>query len=319
MKIVILDGHALNPGDLSYDGLKQFGEVTIYRHTDTEAEAIQRIGEHEIVLVNKVPITESILEACPNIKLICVQATGYNVVDCEACSRRGIPVTNVPTYGTAAVAQFTLALMLELCHRIGYHDQAVHNGKWCECSSFCFWDTPQMELAGKTLGIIGFGRIGQAVARLGRAFGMQILSYSRTVHPEYQELADCVDLDTLLTNSDFISLHCPLSEENAKMIDASAIAKMKDGAVLLNTARGGLMDEAAVADALSSGKLRAAAVDVVSEEPMRRSNPLLTAPNCIITPHMAWAPIESRQRIIDCTVRSIQGFLNGKPVNTVNM
>lgn len=318
MKIVILDGHALNPGDLSYDCLKQFGEVTIYPHTDTEDETIRRIGDHEIILLNKVPITESILQACPNIKLICVQATGYNVVDCEACARRGIPVTNVPTYGTAAVAQFTLALMLELCHRIGYHDQAVHNGKWCECSSFCFWDTPQMELAGKTLGIIGFGRIGQAVAKLVKAFGMQILTYSRTVRPEYRELAECVDLDTLLASSDFISLHCPLSEENAKLINASSIAKMKNGAVLINTARGGLLDEAAVADALASGKLGAAAVDVVSEEPMLRNNPLLSAPNCIITPHIAWAPKESRQRLLDCVVENIRSFLAGTPQNVVN-
>lgn len=318
MKIVILDGHALNPGDLSYDCLKQFGEVTIYPHTDTEDETIRRIGDHEIILLNKVPITESILQACPNIKLICVQATGYNVVDCEACARRGIPVTNVPTYGTAAVAQFTLALMLELCHRIGYHDQAVHNGKWCECSSFCFWDTPQMELSGKTLGIIGFGRIGQAVAKLAQAFGMRILTYSRTVRPEYQELVSCVDLDTLLGSSDFISLHCPLTEENAKLINSASIAKMKDGAVLINTARGGLLDEAAVADALSSGKLGAAAVDVVSEEPMDQNNPLLYAPNCIITPHIAWAPKESRQRLLNCVVENIRCYLAGTPQNVVN-
>lgn len=318
MKIVILDGHALNPGDLSYDCLKQFGEVTVYPHTETEAEAIARIGDHEIVLLNKFPITETILEACPGIKLICVQATGYNVVDCEACARRRIPVTNVPTYGTAAVAQFTLALMLELCHRIGYHDHAVHQGRWCESSSFCFWDTPQMELAGKTLGIIGFGRIGQAVAALGRAFGMHILTYSRTLRPEYQKLAECVDLNTLLENSDFISLHCPLSEENAKMINSAAIARMKDGAILINTARGGLLDEAAVADALSSGKLRAAAVDVVSEEPMCRNNPLLSAPNCIITPHIAWAPKESRQRLLNCVVENIRSFLEGTPQNVVN-
>ena len=318
MKIVVLDGRALNPGDLSYDCLKQFGEVTLYQHTDTEAETIRRIGDHEIVLINKVPITETILNACPNIKLICVQATGYNIVDCAACARRGIPVTNVPSYGTAAVAQFTFALMLELCHRIGHHDHAVHAGKWCECSNFCFWDTPQMELAGKTLGIIGFGRIGQSVAKLAHAFGMQVLAYSRTVRPEHRELADCVDLDTLLANSDFITLHCPLLEENAKMINASAIAKMKDGAVLINTARGGLLDEAAVAAALASGKLRAAAVDVVSEEPMRRNNPLLSAPNCIITPHIAWAPKESRQRLLDCVVENIRCFLAGTPQNVVN-
>lgn len=319
MKIVILDGRALNPGDLSYDVLKQFGEVAIYQHTDSEEETIRRIADHEIVLVNKVPITEAVLSACPNIRLICVQATGYNVVDCEACSRRGIPVTNVPAYGTAAVAQFTFALMLELCHRIGHHDHAVHQGKWCECINFCFWDTPQMELGGKTLGIIGFGRIGQAVAKLGQAFGMNVLAYSRSQRPEYAHLAEYTDLDTLLARSDIVTLHCPLFENNRQMINADSISGMKDGAILINTARGGLLDEKAVADALVSGKLKAAAVDVVSEEPMRRNNPLLTAPNCIITPHIAWAPKESRQRLLDCVVENIRCFLSGTPQNVVNI
>ena len=185
MKIVILDGYALNPGDLSYEPLRQFGELTIYDRTDTEDEAIARIADSEIVLVNKLPVTERLLDACPSIRLICVQATGYNTVDCAACARRGIPVTNVPTYGTAAVAQFTFALMLELCHRVGHHDALVHAGRWESCGSFCFWDTPQMELAGKTLGIVGFGRIGQAVANIARAFGMNVLSYSRTRRPGF--------------------------------------------------------------------------------------------------------------------------------------
>lgn len=318
MKIVVLDGQALNPGDLSYDCLKQFGEITIYQRTDSEAEAIVRIADSEIVLVNKVPITEAILDACPNIRLICVQATGYNVVDCAACAKRSIPVTNVPSYGTAAVAQFTMALMLEICHRIGHHNHVVHQGKWCACSSFCFWDTPQMELSGKTLGIIGFGRIGQAVAKLAKAFDMNVLVYNRTVREEHRFLADCVDLETLYAESDFISLHCPLFQDNAEMINKESIAKMKDGAILINTARGGLLNEWDVAQALMSGKLRAAAVDVVLEEPMKQENPLLTAPNCIITPHMAWAPKESRQRLLDCVVENIRGFLNGKPQNVVN-
>ena len=319
MKIVVLDGRALNPGDLSYDCLKQFGEVTLYEHTASEAETIRRIADHEIVLVNKVPITESILSACSNIKLICVQATGYNIVDTAACARRGIPVTNVPAYGTSAVAQFTFALMLELCHRIGHHDHAVHQGKWCECSNFCFWDTPQMELSGKTLGIIGFGRIGQAVAKLAIAFDMRVLAYSRTVHPELGDLADFVELDTLLAQSDFISLHCPLFKDNANLINSTTIEKMKNGAFLINTARGGLVDETAVTKALISGKLGGAAVDVISEEPMRRENPLLSAPNCIITPHIAWAPKESRQRLLDCVVENIRCFLSGKPQNVVNL
>lgn len=318
MKIVILDGRALNPGDLSYDCIRQFGEVTLYERTNSETETIARIGDSEIVILNKVPITEAVLSACPNIKLICVQATGYNVVDCDAARRRNIPVCNVPSYGTAAVAQFTFALMLELCHRIGYHDHLVHLGKWCESEMFCFWDTRQMELAGKTLGIVGFGRIGQAVAKLANAFGMHVLACSRTEYPECRELAEYVDLDTLLTQSDIVSLHCPLFPETKKIINTDSIAKMKDGAILINTARGGLLDESAVANALAAGKLSGAAVDVVSEEPMNADNPLLTAPNCIITPHMAWAPTESRQRLLDCVVENIRCFLLGKAQNVVN-
>ena len=314
MKITVLDGYALNPGDLSYDCLKQFGELTVYPRTDTEEEAIRRIGDSEIILINKVPVTESLLAACPSIRYIGVQATGYNVVDCEACRKRGIPVTNVPSYGTAAVAQFTIALLLEVCHRIGHHDNRVHEGAWPKCGSFCFWDTPQMELAGKTIGIVGYGRIGQAVGALAKAFGMNVLVYSRSQKTD----AAYVDLDTLLRESDVISLHCPLFPDTEKMINEDALGKMKGGAILLNTSRGGLIDEAAVATALKSGKLRAAAVDVVSREPILEDNPLLSAPNCIITPHMAWAPIESRQRLLDCVVENIRGFLDGVPLNVVN-
>ena len=319
MKIVILDGRALNPGDLSYNCVSQYGEVTLYQHTDSKEETIDRIGDSEIVLTNKVPITEDILAACPQIRLICVLATGYNIVDCDAAARRGIPVCNVPSYGTAAVAQFTLALMLELCHRIGLHDNAVHDGKWCRTANFCFWDTPQMELGGKTLGIIGFGRIGQAVARLAKAFGMHVLAFSRTQRAIEPGLAEYADLDTLLAKSDFVSLHCPLFPETEKLINEDTIAKMKDGAFLINTSRGGVLDEQAVTDALKSGKLAGAAVDVVSQEPMKEDNPLLSAPNCIITPHIAWAPTESRQRLLDCVVENIRCFLEGHPQNVVNM
>ena len=318
MKIVILDGYALNPGDLSYDCLNQFGQVTVYPRTDTEAEAIARTGDSEIVLVNKVPITEALLAACPSIRYIGVQATGYNVVDCAAAKRRGIPVTNVPTYGTAAVAQFTMALLLDICHKVGHHDRLVHEGAWESCPVFCFWDTPQMELAGKTLGIIGFGRIGRATAAMAKAFGMNILACSRSECEEGRALGTYVDLDTLLRESDVVSLHCPLFPETEKMINAASIARMKDGAILLNTSRGGLIDEEAVAAALRSRKLRAAAVDVVTREPILGKNPLLTAPNCTITPHMAWAPIESRQRLLDCVTENIRSFLSGKPQNVVN-
>ena len=318
MKIVILDGYALNPGDLDYDCYRRFGEVTAYDRTGSEAEAIERIGDSEIVIINKTPITESLLAACPNIRLICVQATGYNVVDCEAARRRGIPVCNVPSYGTAAVAQFTMALLLEICHRVGYHDTLVHEGEWVRSENFCFWRTPQMELAGKTLGIIGFGRIGQAVGRLAKAFGMRVLAHSRTEYPEARVIAEYAPLERIWAESDVISLHCPLFPETEKLIRSETIGKMKDGVILLNTSRGGLVDEADLAAALHSGKLRAAAVDVVTAEPMQADNPLLTAPNCVITPHMAWAPIESRQRLLDCSVENIRCFLDGMPQNVVN-
>ncbi len=317
MKLVILDGHAVNPGDLSWDRFRQFGALTVYERTP-EGEAAAHIGDADVVMTNKTPITAQLLDACPNVKLICVLATGYNVVDCTAAAERGIPVCNVPDYGTASVAQFTFALLLELCHRVGLHDQAVHNGDWTACPDFCFWNTHQAELAGKTLGIIGFGRIGQAVAKIASAMGMQVLAYSRSRRPGLESLARYVDLETLLQQSDVISLHCPLTAKNIGMINRETISQMKDGVILLNTARGGLLVEQDVADALRSGKIRATAVDVVSYEPIRADNPLLTAPNCIITPHMAWAPIESRKRILDCTVQSIQAFLEGKPVNTVN-
>lgn len=319
MKIVILDATALNPGDLSYDCIHQFGNVTLYDRTEGEAQTIERIADNEILLVNKVPITEVILAACPNIKLICVQATGYNIVDVEACAKRGIPVTNVPSYGTAAVAQFTMALILEMCHRIGLHNHSVHQGDWVKSTNFCYWLTPQMELSRKTIGIIGFGRIGQSVARLAKAFGMHVLAFSRSQCEEGRALAEYVDLDTLLEKSDIVSLHCPQTAQTSNLINAETIAKMKDGAMLVNTARGGLVDEKALAAALKSGKLRYAAVDVVSQEPMRPDNPLLSTRKCIITPHIAWAPVESRQRLLDCVVENIRAFLNGTPQNVVNM
>ncbi len=317
MKIVILDGHAVNPGDLSWDCFKAFGDVAVYEFTQ-ENQILDRIKDAEIVMTNKTPLTEETFAACPGIKLVCVLATGYNVVDCDAAKRRDIPVCNVPAYGTAAVAQFTFSLLLEICNAVGHHNDAVHRGDWASSPHFCFWNTPQMELAGKTLGIFGFGRIGRAVGRIAKAIGMKVIAYNRSRHPEGEAIGEYVDLETLLAQSDIISLHCPLTSENTGIVNADTISKMKDGAILLNTARGGLLNEQDVADALRSGKLRFAAVDVVSREPIDPNNPLLSAPNCIITPHMAWAPIESRQRILDCTVRSIEGYLSGNPVNTVN-
>lgn len=318
MKIVVLDGYALNPGDLSWDFLKPFGDYTVYDRTP-EDQIISRIGDAEIILLNKTPISAAVLAACPSVKLICVLATGYNVVDCAAAKERGIPVCNVPDYGTAAVAQFTFALLLELCHQVGHHGQTVRDGKWCSCPDFCYWDTPQMELAGKTIGIIGFGRIGRAVGRIANAFGMKVIAYNRSQCEEGKAIGSYVNLEELLTTADIISLHCPLSAENTGIIHADSIAKMKDGVILINTARGPLVDEAAITAALESGKVRGFACDVVSSEPMKENNPLKSAPNCIVTPHMAWSPVESRQRIADCTERSIRAFLDGNPINTVNL
>ena len=317
MKIVILDGHALNPGDLSWDCFRRYGEVSFYDRTATEAETIQRLQNADVALLNKVPITEQVLRACPKLRLICILATGYNVVDCAAAAKRNIPVCNVPGYSTNSVAQFTIGLLLELCHQIGHHSEIVHQGKWSRCPDFCFWDTPQMELYGKTMGIIGYGSIGQAVRKIAEAIGMEVLVYTRTRYPD--KPAHYVELDTLLRQSDIVTLHCPLFPETKGMIDAAAIDKMKDGAVLLNAARGPLIDESAVAAALKSGKLRGAAVDVVETEPIPETSPLLTAPNCIITPHMAWAPLEARQRILDITMATIQSFLDGHVQNAVNL
>lgn len=317
MKIVSLDGQALNPGDLSWDCFREFGEFTVYPRTETTADTIARLQGVDIVLLNKVPITEEVLSACPDMKLICVLATGYNVVDCEAAKRRGIPVCNVPAYSTDAVSQFTFALLLELCNRVGHHDRLVHEGRWSNCPNFCFWDTPQMELAGKTMGIIGFGRIGQAVGRIAGAFGMKVLAYNRSQCETGRIIAEYTDLDTLLAKSDIVSLHLPLTAENTGMVNDRFLSKMKDGAILLNTARGGLIDEAALAGALASGKLSGAAVDVAAAEPIPADSPLLGAPNLIITPHMAWAPLETRRRILDITMDSIRGWLNGSPRNVV--
>ena len=317
MKIVITDGNAVNPGDLSWDFLNKYGQVVVYPRTPAEL-AEERLQGADIILINKTPITAALLDKCPTIKLICVLATGYNVVDCEAAKARGIPVCNVPDYSTNSVAQFTFSLLLELCNGVGHHDRQVHDGAWSRCPDFCFWDTPQLELAGKTIGIIGFGRIGRTVGRIARAFGMEVLAYNRSRCPEGEAIGTYVDLDTLLQHSDIVSLHCPLTPQTQGIINTQTLQQMKDGAILLNTARGPLLDETAVAEALRSGKLRGAASDVVSREPIDPANPLLGAPNCILTPHMAWAPIESRKRILTCTTASIEGFLAGHPVNTVN-
>ena len=320
MKIVILDGYTENPGDLSWEELEKLGEVTVHDRTDVhdEAEIIARIGEAEVVITNKTPISRAVLEACPSVGMIGVLATGYNVVDIAAAREKGIPVCNVPAYGTASVAQFAIAMLLEICHHVARHSDAVHAGRWTASRDWCFWDTPLIELSGKTMGIIGFGRIGQATARIARAMGMRILAHDPSPCDAGRELAAYVSLDELLAESDVIVLHCPLFPQTQGIICRESIAKMKDGVILLNNARGQLIVEQDLAEALRRGKVFAAALDVVSTEPIRADNPLLSAPNCIITPHISWAPKESRQRIMTCTAENVRAYLAGAPVNVVN-
>ena len=320
MKIVVLDGYTENPGDLSWGRLEELGEFIIYDRSSLtdEDEAIARIGEAEIVITNKTPITRRVLDSCPSIRYIGVLATGYNVVDYVYAAKKGIPVTNVPGYGTDTVAQFTFALLLEICHHVAHHSEAVHAGRWEQSPDFCFCDYPQIELAGKTIGIIGFGRIGQKVGTIAKAFGMKVLAHSPHEYESGKAIGTYVDLDTLLAESDVISLHCPLFPETEGIINQATIAKMKDGVILLNNGRGPLVVEQDLADALNSGKIQAAAVDVVSAEPIKGDNPLLTAKNCFITPHIAWATKEARQRIMDCAVNNVKAFLSGAPENVVN-
>ena len=311
MKIVILDGHVENPGDLSWEPLAQLGEVTVYDRTAPK-DVIARIGDAPIVITNKTVITREIFDACPAIRYVGVLATGYNVVDIAAAKERGIIVTNVPAYSTQAVAQFTMALLLEICHHVGRHSDSVHAGKWSACQDFAYWDYPLIELAGKTIGIIGYGRIGQATAKAAQALGMKVIAYSRHGQGE-----PYVPLEELYARADVISLHCPLTAENTGMINRETIAKMKDGVILLNTARGALINEADLREALLSGKVYAAAADVAAVEPIPADSPLLGLPNMIFTPHIAWACYETRQRLMDIAVDNVRQFLNGTPVNNV--
>lgn len=317
MKIVVLDGYTENPGDLSWDGLRALGELTVYDRTPPE-EAASRIQDAEIIVTNKVPVTRELLDQCPGIRYVSVLATGYNVVDLKATAERGIPVSNVPAYSTAAVGQFTIGMLLEICCQIGFHDRSVHSGDWAACPDFCYWKTPLMELAGKTMGIIGFGRIGRQTGAIARAMGMRVLAAGSRPCAEGEAIAEYVDLDTVLRQSDVISLHCPLFPETAGIINKDTIGKMKDGVILLNMARGPLIVEEDLAQALNSGKVYAAGMDVVSQEPIRPDNPLLTAKNCFITPHIAWASRECRQRIMDITCQNIRSFLEGNVQNRVN-
>ena len=320
MKIVVLDAFTENPGDLSWAPLEALGEVTIYDRTAyAESPLIaERIGDAEIVVTNKTPISRETLDKCPGVRMIAVLATCYNVVDYVYAGEKGIPVVNVPTYGTASVAQFAIALLLEICQHVAHHSEAVHAGRWENAVDWCFWDYPLIELAGKTMGIIGFGRIGQNTGRIAKALGMTVLASGSRETEAGRAIAEYVDRDELFARSDVVVLHCPLFPDTAGIINRDTIAKMKDGVILINNSRGGLIVEQDVADALNSGKIMAAGLDVVSTEPIRADNPLLRAKNCLITPHISWAPKEARQRILDITVDNIRAFLAGDPINVVN-
>jgi len=312
MKIVILDGYTLNPGDLSWDGFKALGNLTVYEYTPPE-RIEERMKDAEIVFTNKTPLTAETIRSAGKLRFIGVLATGYNVVDTAAARERGIPVTNIPTYGTTAVAQYVFALILEICHHVAHHNRQVQQGRWTNGRDFCFWDYPLIELAGKTLGIIGYGRIGRATAAIAKAFGLRVIAYDTRV-----DLPEIVTLDQLLAQSDIISLHCPLLPGTQGMINRASIAKMKKGVILVNTSRGPLINEADLREALLSGQVYAAAVDVVSQEPIQADNPLLGLSNCLITPHIAWAPKESRQRLMDIAVGNLVAFVRGNAQNVVN-
>ena len=319
MKIVILDGYTENPGDLSWGELEALGDLTVYDRTPhDEEEILKRIGDADAIYTNKTPISRATVETAPNLKFIGVLATGYNVVDVAAAKEKGVAVTNIPTYGTAAVGQFAIALLLEICHHVGHHSKAVHEGRWENNQDWCFWDYPLIERAGKTLGIIGFGRIGQTTGRIAKAMGMKVIAYDSVESDSGRAIGEYVTLDELLASSDVIALHCPLFPETQGIINKDSIAKMKDGVIILNNSRGPLIVEQDLADALNSGKVYAAGLDVVSTEPIKGDNPLLTAKNCFITPHISWAPKESRQRLMDIAVDNLRQFIAGTPVNVVN-
>ena len=321
MKIVVLDGYCENPGDLSWDGLGAMGELIVYDRTSLtdEAEIIARIGDAEIVYTNKTPVSRSTFDACPNIRMVSMLATGYNVVDVACARERNIPVCNVPVYGTYSGSQFAIALLLEICHHIGHHSDTVYAGKWADNPDWCYWDYPLIELQGKTYGLLGCGNIGVHTAEIARALGMQVITYDARPSDAGRAVAEYVTLDELFAQSDVLGLQMPLFPFNTGIINRENIAKMKDGVIIINNSRGQMVVEQDLADALNSGKVAAAGLDVVSTEPIRPDNPLLRAKNCIITPHMSWGARESRQKIMDCSVENLRAFLMGTPQNVVNL
>ncbi|MFA6110491.1 MAG: D-2-hydroxyacid dehydrogenase [Candidatus Latescibacterota bacterium] len=318
MRIVVLDGFTLNPGDNPWDEIAALGELIVYDRTPAD-QVGARAREAGIVLTNKTPVAGADLERLPDLRLISVLATGYNIVDVEAARRLGVRVANVPVYGTDAVAQFVFALLLEHCHHVARHDEAVRRGRWAEGEDFSFWETPLVELAGLKLGIVGFGRIGRRVGELGHAFGMEVLAcdLDRQRPPGYAPFAwrEC---DELFSEADVVTLHCPQTPENARFVNRELLGRMKPSALLINTARGGLIDEEALAEALGRGRPAAAAVDVVSREPIAPDSPLLNAPHLILTPHIAWATLSARRRLMRMTAANLRAFLEGRPINLVN-
>jgi glycerate dehydrogenase len=317
MKIVVLDGYTLNPGDISWDGLKKFGDVVIYDRTPTE-KIVERALEAQIVFTNKTPINEEALDSLTSLKFIGVLATGYNIVNIDAAKARGIVVANVPGYGTTSVVQLTFALLLELCHHVQRHSDAVRQGKWASSADWSFWDYPLMELAGKTIGIIGFGRIGQQVGDVATSFGMSIIGNSRHWSDQSQRKNfRWAEIPELLSQSDVVSIHCPLLPETKGLINKESIKKMKSCAFLLNTSRGPIIVDEDLADALNNDVIAGAGIDVLSVEPPSKDNPLFKTKNCIITPHIAWATKEARLRLMEITVGNLAAFIDGKPVNEV--
>lgn len=317
MKIVMLDAYTTNPGDLSWDNFRTLGDLTIYDRTPCE-KVIERAKDADIVITNKTPITKEIIDCLPNLKFIALMSTGYNVVDYVYLKEKGIPVSNIPSYSTDAVAQLVISFILELAMNVGLHSESVKNGEWSDCADFCYWKTPLMELSGKTLGIFGLGKIGRAVAERARAFGMNVVAFVPRIHGDEPDYIKLLSLDEMLSVSDVVSMHCPLTPETEGIVNEEFIAKMKDGAYFINTSRGTVVNENTLADALNSGKLGGAGLDVLSTEPPEKDNPLLSAKNCFITPHIAWASFETRKRLVGILYDNIEAFLNGKPQNVIN-
>jgi glycerate dehydrogenase len=317
MKIVVLDGHTLNPGDQSWDQVKALGEFTVYDHTPAD-QVVECAKDADVVLTNKVILDKALLNKLHKLQFVGVLATGYNIVDVEAARERGIPVTNVPTYGTQSVAQMVFAHLLNLTQHVAHHADTVKAGRWSVSPDFCYWDFPLIELAGLTIGIVGYGRIGRNVAAIAKAFEMQVLAYDAFVTDSGDPQVSMVDLDTLFAQSDVVTLHCPLTPETDKLVNAQRLLQMKPSAFLINTSRGPIVDNDALADALNAGTIAGAGLDVLDVEPPPMSNPLMTAQNCYITPHISWATHSARARLLGTVAENIKAWMAGKPINVVN-